>query len=148
MTLVNGINHVAIVTENLERFISFYTSVFELDVVFQESTPAFSHAILRVGESAWLHPAELSGNPHSVALPDMFTRGHIDHLALLAPSPEAFATIRERLIERGCTRGVVEDLGAMHALWFDDPDGMKGEVCRIVDPALRGFHAPRPLMNG
>lgn len=37
------------------------------------------------------------------------------------------------------------DLGAMHALWFSDPDGMKGEVCLIVDRALRAFHAPVPL---
>jgi hypothetical protein len=33
----------------------------------------------------------------------------------------------------------------MHALWFTDPDGMKGELCLIVDPELRTFHAPRPL---
>jgi hypothetical protein len=33
----------------------------------------------------------------------------------------------------------------MHALWFKDPDGMRGEVSLIVDAELRGFHAPVPL---
>lgn len=33
----------------------------------------------------------------------------------------------------------------MHALWFRDPDGMHGEICRVVDAELRGFHAPQPL---
>jgi hypothetical protein len=48
-------------------------------------------------------------------------------------------------MERGASSGLVEDLGAMHALWFKDPDGMSGEVSLIVDPELRSFHAPRPL---
>jgi catechol 2,3-dioxygenase-like lactoylglutathione lyase family enzyme len=147
MALVSGINHVAIVTTNLARFIEFYTDVFELELVFEEATPAFSHAILRAGPSSWLHPAALSGNVHGDALPEMFTRSHLDHIALLAPSAEAFARIRERLVARGASGGSLEDLGAMHALWFQDPDGMRGEVCLIVDAALRGFHAPRPLVN-
>lgn len=145
MSLVSGINHVAIVTRDLERFITFYREVFELELVFRETTPTFSHAILRAGASAWLHPAALGDNVHGDALPDMFTRGHIDHIALLAPSPDAFERIRARLVERGASRGGVDDLGAMHALWFRDPDGMQGEVCLVVDPELRGFHAPRPL---
>jgi catechol 2,3-dioxygenase-like lactoylglutathione lyase family enzyme len=145
MSLVSGINHVAILTEDLDRFIAFYTAVFELEVVFREATPTFSHAILRAGPSAWLHPAAPAGNAHAAALPDMFGRGHIDHLALLAPSAAAFERIRERLLERGASSGVVDDLGAMHALWFRDPDGMHGEICLVVDAELRGFHAPRPL---
>jgi hypothetical protein len=100
---------------------------------------------LRAGASSWLHPAAITGNAHGTALPDMFTRGHLDHIALLAPSREAFARIRERLVERGASGGTVEDLGAMHALWYSDPDGMRGEVCLIVDAELRGFHAPVPL---
>ena len=143
--LVSGINHVAIVTDDLPRFIEFYTGGFGMEVVFEEATPAFAHAILRAGASAWLHPAAAHGNAHGRALPDMFTRGHIDHLGLLAPSPESFETIRERLVARGASAGSVDDLGAMHALWFQDPDGMRGEVCLIVEPSLRGFHAPRPL---
>jgi hypothetical protein len=92
-----------------------------------------------------LHPVALADNAHASALPDMFTRGHLDHLALGAPSAAAFEEVRIRLVEAGASTGVVEDLGAMHALWFTDPDGMKGEVCLIVDPELRAFHAPRPL---
>jgi hypothetical protein len=80
-------------------------------------------------------------------LPEMFTRGHLDHIALLAPSLAAFTHIRQRLMARGASAGTVENLGAMHALWFEDPDGMKGEVCLIIDATLRGFHAPQPLFG-
>ena len=146
MSLISGINHVAIVTSDLPRFVGFYQRVFGVEVVFEETTPAFSHAILRAGAHSWLHPAEVFGNPHGAALPEMFARGHLDHLALTAPSKEAFDTIRQRLVAEGSSAGVVEDLGAFHALWFTDPDGMRGEVSLIVDDALREFHAPRPLL--
>jgi catechol 2,3-dioxygenase-like lactoylglutathione lyase family enzyme len=145
MTLVSGMNHVAVMTDDLDRFVDFYTSVFDLDVVFEESTPAFRHAILRTGPDSWLHPAQVHGNPHGAASSDMFDRGHLDHLALTVASPEAFATLRERLQAKAAYDGTVEDLGAFHALWFEDPDGMRVELVVIVDPELRGIHEPRPL---
>jgi catechol 2,3-dioxygenase-like lactoylglutathione lyase family enzyme len=145
MNLVTGINHVAVLTADLDRFVAFYVDVFDMSVLFRESTPAFRHAILRSGPSSWLHPAEVSSSPHGAALPDMFMRGHLDHLALTAASPEAFELVRQRLVARGHTSGSVESLGAFHALWFRDPDGMSGELCLIVDPELQAFHAPRPL---
>jgi catechol 2,3-dioxygenase-like lactoylglutathione lyase family enzyme len=145
MTLVNGINHVAVLTANLDRFLEFYRQVFDMPLLFQEATPAFRHAIVRSGPSSWLHPAEVFGSAHGAALPSMFERGHLDHIALGAASPEAFALCRLRLLERGATKGVVEDLGAFHALWFEDPDGMRGELSLIVDAELREFHAPIAL---
>lgn len=145
MNLTKGINHVAVITSDLDRFLAFYGEVFGMSVLFQETTPAFRHAILRSGESSWLHPAALADNAHGAGLPDMFRRGHLDHLALTAASHEAFELVRTRLVERGASDGTVEDLGAFHAVWFRDPDGMRGEVCLIVDPELQVFHAPQPL---
>ena len=77
----------------------------------------------------------------------MFDRGHLDHLALTAASPAAFATIRDRLIARGAAPadGVIDDLGPFHSVWFVDADGMEGEFTLVVDPDLRDFHAPRPV---
>ena len=145
MPLTSGLNHIAVLTDDLDRFVAFYRDVFDLDVVFEEATPEFRHAILRTGPDSWIHPAEVSGNQHGAALPAMFQRGHLDHLALSASSPEAFAELRRRLVEQGATDGTLEDLGAFHALWFTDPDGMRGELTLIVDPQLKGIHAPTPL---
>ena len=98
MHLVTGINHVAVMTDDLDRFVDFYTSVFELEVIFEETTPEFRHAILRTGPDSWLHPAEVPGNPHGHARPEMFQRGHLDHVALTAGSMETFETLRGNLI--------------------------------------------------
>src|SRR5688572_21823469 len=145
MQLLKGVNHVAVLTADLDRFVEFYTRVFGIEVVFSESTTAFRHAILRTGPDSWLHPAEIAGNSHATALPAMFSRGHIDHLALTAASQDAFANIRERLKACGAPTGSVEDLGAFHAFWFEDPDGMRAELTVIVDATLAGIHEPRPL---
>ena len=82
MQLTRGLNHIAVLTDDLDRFVEFYTDVFDLDVVFSETTPAFRHAILRLGADSWLHPAEVTGNEHGTASPAMFQRGHLDHLAV------------------------------------------------------------------
>ena len=145
--LLAGLNHVAVMTADLDRFVEFYTDVFDLDVVFEETTPAFRHAIIRTGPTSWLHPAEVADSTFATASPDMFRRGHLDHLALTAASPDAFRAIGERLVQRDATDGRVEDLGAFHSIWFDDPDGMRGEVVLVVDDRLDGIHAPRPLQE-
>jgi catechol 2,3-dioxygenase-like lactoylglutathione lyase family enzyme len=132
-------------TVNLQRFIDFYVEVFEVEQLFREDTPAFRHAILRAGSSSWLHPVEVTGNSHGEAIPEMFARGHLDHIALGAPSRAAFEKARARLTVRGCSSGVIESLGAFQAIWFSDPDGMRGELTLITDPNLREFHAPRPV---
>jgi hypothetical protein len=60
------------------------------------------------------------------------------------PSVDAFEQTRQRLVAAGASHGAVDDLGAYHALWFSDPDGMRGELVLIVDSTLQGIHAPRP----
>jgi catechol 2,3-dioxygenase-like lactoylglutathione lyase family enzyme len=145
MDLLAGVNHIAVMTADLDRFVEFYTTVFDLDVVFEETTPAFRHAIIRTGPNSWLHPAEMGSSRFATASPDMFQRGHLDHLALTATSPEAFEAISNRLVRRGATDGTIDDLGAFHSIWFQDPDGMRGEVVLILDDRLQDIHAPRPL---
>jgi catechol 2,3-dioxygenase-like lactoylglutathione lyase family enzyme len=147
MSLLTGLNHVAVLTADLDRFVDFYTRIFDMKKVFTETTPAFRHAILRISGHAWLHPAQVTANPHATAIPRMFDRGHLDHLALTAESADTFEKLRRRLIECGASDGTVEDLGAFHAVWFNDPDGMRGELVLVLDPELQGIHEPRALAS-
>lgn len=145
MDLLAGVNHIAVLTTDLDRFVEFYTDVFDLDVVFTETAPGFRHAIVRTGPTSWLHPVEVLGNAHGEASPAPFDRGHLDHLGLTAATRASFDAICERLVSRGATDGAVEDLGSFHSVSFDDPDGMHVELVVIVDGSLQGVHAPRPL---
>jgi catechol 2,3-dioxygenase-like lactoylglutathione lyase family enzyme len=47
--LIRGLNHIAVMTEDLNRFAAFYAQVFEAETLFREDAPAFRHAILRAG---------------------------------------------------------------------------------------------------
>lgn len=146
-TLTNGINHVALMTADLDRFVEFYTGTLGLEEIFSEQTPAFRHAILRSGDHSWLHPIELTGGRNGDAAAKMFERGHLDHIALTAACERSFAELRRRLVARGASDGQVHDLGAFHSLWFTDPDGMQAELSLIVDPRLSRFHAPSPRVE-
>ncbi len=141
--LLSGVNHVAIVTQDLDRFTDFYTRMFGVEQVFREDKP-FRHAILRTGPGSWLHPAEVAGNPHAAASEKMFQRGHLDHIALSAASPEAFETMRRRSLRRGRAMGRSRISARSTPVWFKDPDGMRGELTLIVKPDLSGIHEPRP----
>jgi catechol 2,3-dioxygenase-like lactoylglutathione lyase family enzyme len=143
--LVNGINHVAVVTADLDRFCAFYVEVVGAAVVFEETTPAFRHAILSVGGDGVLHPIEVAGNPHGQASPAPLDRGHLDHFALNVPSHAAFEQLRGRVLGRGVSDGVVTDLGPKLSFWFTDPDGTHVEVDWVRVPSLAGFHAPVPV---
>ena len=141
MQLLTGVNHVAVLTEDLDRFIDFYQTVFEIEVVFAETTPTFRHAILRTGPDSWLHPAEVAGNPHRAGVPAMFDRGHIDHLALTAASARPSIDSPASRRAGAPADGAVDDLGPFHSLWFADPDGMLVELAVIV--AARPCRHPR-----
>jgi hypothetical protein len=64
------------------------------------------------------------------------------HLGLQAASQEAFDTIRERLTERRATAGFVTDFGQILSLFFQDPDGLEGEVCVANPAAIPGVNNP------
>lgn len=143
--LTTGINHVAIMTEDVDRFVAFYTEVFGAEVVFADTNPHFTHAILRIGGVSVLHPLQRPDRAHGRASTAMLDRGHLDHLALDVPSREAFDELRARLVARGASDGEVTDLGPKLSFWFTDPDGMRGEVDWVHDPSLAGFHEPVPV---
>jgi hypothetical protein len=85
---------------------------------------------------------EVKGNTEAERQTPMFGRGRLDHFALHAASLEAFETIRERLIERGCADDFVTDFGPVLSLFFRDPDGLEGEVCIANPDAVPGVFNP------
>ncbi len=77
MTLTAGINHVALVTQDLDGFIAFYGEVFDARVLFDVNEDGQRHAAIDLGAGAALHAFASADNPHAVASTDMFNRGHL-----------------------------------------------------------------------
>jgi catechol 2,3-dioxygenase-like lactoylglutathione lyase family enzyme len=144
--LLKGLNHVATITNDADRLMSFYREVFDAEVLrdgseFPEGQgPRLS--IIKIGDWAELNVFEIEGNTEADRQTPMFGRGRIDHLAVQAASLEAFETIRERLMTRGATDDFVTDFGPMLSIFFRDPDGMECEVCVENPDARPGVHHP------
>lgn len=128
--LLEGVDHVATITNDGDRLKQFYVDVFEATV--ERDGPEFPGGprmiILNLGTGSELNVFEIDGNDEASRQTPMFGRGRIDHIGLKAADLSTFATIRERLIEAGAADRIVTEFGRKLSLFFRDPDLMEGEV--------------------
>lgn len=138
--LLDGINHVAILTNDTDRLHAFYREVFDAEITEAgpEVEPGLRMTIVHVGPHSELNVFEIRGNTEADRQVPMFGRGRLDHMALHASTIDAFETIRDRLIARGAADEFVTDFGPVLSLFFHDPDGLEGEVCVTNPDAVAG----------
>ena len=84
--------------------------------------------VVRIGPHTELNIVTIEGNTEPQRQTPMWGRGRIDHFGLQAASPDAFDTIRTRLMNEGASDGTINDFGSAHSVFFRDPDGLEGEV--------------------
>jgi catechol 2,3-dioxygenase-like lactoylglutathione lyase family enzyme len=141
--LLDGVNHVAVITGDTERFVAFYRDVFDAEVDGQaQESDQVRLTFVRIGQGAELNVFEIAGNTEAERQTPMFGRGRIDHLGLQAASLEAFEKIRDRLMARGAADSFVTDFGPILSVFFRDPDGLEGEVCVANPDAVPGLTHP------
>lgn len=143
--LLNGIDHVATVTNDSDRLHRFYAEMFgatvELDGLERPDGPRLS--VIKVGTGVELNVFEIEGNDEADRQTPMFGRGRIDHLGLKAADIDSFDEIRQRLMAAGATDGFVTDFGWKLSLFFRDPDLMECEVL-VANPDARPGHINPP----
>ena len=126
--LLDGINHVAVITDDTDRFVDFYERVFDAKVSLRQDVPFGRLTMVDVGPRTELNVFEVNDGVSDLVRGAMFGHGPIDHIGLQAADRDAFVEIRRRLVECGATDGFVTDFGRAHSVWFKDPDGLEGEV--------------------
>lgn len=128
--LLNGYNHVATISPDLDRLIEFYGKVFDAEVVFDLHAAGLElrHVGIEIGDKVFLHAWELPEDNVTAAGNEMFRRGRLDHLALSTPDEDALREVEKRLVAYGAATSE-SDFGNQIAIWFEDPDGMGLEVC-------------------
>lgn len=141
--LLEGINHVAVLTGDTDRLCAFYRDIFDAVVELQQQlADGMRLTFLKVGSYSELNIFEIEGNAEAQRQTPMFGRGRLDHMALQAASKEAFDTIRQRMVAHGASDGFVTDFGPVLSLFFRDPDGLEGEVCVANPDAQPGVFNP------
>ena len=135
--LLDGLNHVATLTQDTERLHEFYIGVFEATIRRDgpEGSPGSKVrlSIVNIGPHSELNVFQVEGNTEAERQTPMFGRGRLDHFALHAVSLEAFETARDRLMERGAADDFVTDFGPVLSVFFRDPDGLECELC-VTNP--------------
>ncbi|MGQ4807565.1 hypothetical protein NKDENANG_00919 [Candidatus Entotheonellaceae bacterium PAL068K] len=138
-TPLHGVNHVAILTADMDRFIRFYQEVFEATVVHDNPNHAGNAGermvIMSIGGQSEFNVFEVPGNTQAQVQTPMFGRGRIDHIGLNASNREAFEQVRARLMQWGATDGTITDFGTKLSVFFRDPDGLEAEVLWNKDAA-------------
>jgi catechol 2,3-dioxygenase-like lactoylglutathione lyase family enzyme len=134
--LTNGFNHVAILTNDTDRFVAFYKEMFDAEVFGLDAGPGMNLTMVKIGHDVEINLFEIEGNDEASRQKPMFGRGRLDHIALQAASLGDFDTVRQRLIDRGASDGFVTDFGPQLSLFFVDPDGLEAEVC-VPNPDAR-----------
>ena len=141
--LLDGFNHVAVLTADTQEFVAFYTDVFDAEVLgSQEMGGAGTLTFVRIGDEVEFNVFEVKGNSQAERQSPMFERGRLDHFGLQAASMDAFEEVRRRLIKRGAADEFVTDFGQVLSMFFVGPDGMEGEVCVPNPDAVPGVFNP------
>ena len=141
--LLDGINHVAVLTGDTERLSRFYTDVFDAPPARTiEQQPGFRLSLIDIGDGRELNVFEIQNNVEVDRQTPMFGRGRLDHVGLQAASLDAFEEIRRRLMSCGAADDFVTDFGPYFSVFFVDPDGLEGEVLVANPDAELGLVNP------
>lgn len=141
--LLDGVNHVAVITGDTERLSLLYAEVFDTPPArVIEQQPGFRLLLIDIGDGRELNVFEIEGNGEANRQTPMFGRGRLDHIGLQAASLDAFDEIRRRLMARGAADDFVTDFGPVLSLFFVDPDGLEGEVLVANPDAAPGVFNP------
>jgi catechol 2,3-dioxygenase-like lactoylglutathione lyase family enzyme len=141
--LLNGFNHVAVLTADTEAFVEFFRDVFEAEVLGEQSMGDEGKlTFVQIGDEVEFNVFEVKGNTEAQRQKPMLGRGRLDHFGLQAASLEAFEEIRRRLIARGAADEFVTDFGQVLSLFFTGPDGIECEVCVPNPDAAPGVFNP------
>lgn len=147
--LLQGIDHVATITNDGDRLKKFYVDVFGATI--EKDGPEYPGGprmiIINLAEGSELNVFEIEGNTQADHQTPMFGRGRIDHIGLHAADLDTFAEIRERLIGASAADRIVTEFGRKLSIFFRDPDQMEGEVLVAnpdADPEDLHFGTPSP----
>jgi catechol 2,3-dioxygenase-like lactoylglutathione lyase family enzyme len=127
-----GINHLALVTTDMDATVRFYHGVLDAKLVATIGTPSFRHYFFSFGEQttvAFFEYADVQletfAKPAGVPDPRAV---QFDHLSFNLPDEEALLALRDRLKSAGCEVTDVVDHGFIRSIYFTDPNGIALEA--------------------
>ncbi len=137
---LQGVNHLALVTPNMEETVRFYTEVLGMDLVATIVAPKIMNTEYNWGnaENARHYFFDMGGGnllaffefPH---VPENYARqGQMHHLSFTLDSVESLHEMQARLQEHGVRVSQEVDHSFVKSIYFQDPHGIQLEFSAWV----------------
>jgi catechol 2,3-dioxygenase-like lactoylglutathione lyase family enzyme len=134
-----GINHLALITTDMDSTVRFYHGVLGARLVAHLGTPSFRHYFFEMGEQNTVaffeyRDIELAPFAKPAGVPDP-RAVQFDHVSFNLPDEQALLNLRARLKAAGCEVTDVVDHSFIRSIYFTDPNGIALEASWWVTDA-------------
>jgi catechol 2,3-dioxygenase-like lactoylglutathione lyase family enzyme len=137
-----GINHLALITNDMDTTVRFYHGVLGARLVAHLGNRSFRHYFFEVGPEQTVaffeyndSPVQAFAKPAGVPDPRAI---QFDHLSLNLADERALEELQGRLKENGCEVTDIVDHGFVRSIYFNDPNGIALEASWwVIDPTGR-----------
>jgi catechol 2,3-dioxygenase-like lactoylglutathione lyase family enzyme len=147
-----GVNHLALVTKDMDATVRFYDQVLGAPLVATIADDQMRHYFFRFGEHCTVAFFEYVGDdePRFEKVAGVFDPRavHFDHLALNLPGEEDLLALQKRLRDAGHEATEVIDHVAVRSIYFTDPNGIALEASWwVLDPTRVPVDHDGPLFS-
>ena len=125
-----GINHLAMVTPDMDETVRFYHGVLGMPLVATVMAGPMRHYFFEIAPENTIAFFEVKGSQpfaRPAGMPDK-RKAQFDHLSFNVADEDALLRLRDRLKEMGCEVTDVVDHGFVHSIYFTDPHGIALEA--------------------
>jgi catechol 2,3-dioxygenase-like lactoylglutathione lyase family enzyme len=127
-----GINHLALVTADMDATVRFYVGAMGARLVATVGTPDFRHYFFEIGAGNTVaffeyreHPPAQFAKPAGIPSADAV---QFDHVSFDLVDEESLLALRDRLKQHDCEVTDVVDHGFIRSVYFNDPNGIALEA--------------------
>jgi catechol 2,3-dioxygenase-like lactoylglutathione lyase family enzyme len=126
----SGINHLALVTPDMDATVRFYVGVLGMRLVATTMAGPMRHYFFEMGPRNTVAFFEVPGM-ETFAKPAGGPSDRViqmDHISFDVPDEHALEMLRKRLLAAGSEVTTVVDHGFIHSIYFTDPNGIALEA--------------------
>ena len=126
-----GINHLALVTPDMDASVRFYHEVLGMRLVATTMAGPMRHYFFEIGPENTIAFFEVKDAETFMApagIPDRLRKAQFDHLSFNVADLDALHDLQRRLKEAGCGVTDVVDHGFVQSIYFNDPNGIALEA--------------------
>jgi catechol 2,3-dioxygenase-like lactoylglutathione lyase family enzyme len=126
-----GVNHLALVTPDMDTTVRFYHGVLGMRVVATVMAGPMRHYFFEIGPENTVAFFEVKGADTFSApagIPDRLRKAQFDHLSFNVADEQSLTDLQKRLEAFGCEVTPVVDHGMVCSIYFNDPHGIALEA--------------------